>query len=874
VALTPGTRLASYEIVSAVGAGGMGEVYRARDLKLGRDVAIKVLPESVAGDRDRLARFEREASLLASLNHPNIAQVFGLEDAAASRAIVMELVDGEDLSEFIGAGSLTSAKVTAIARQIIDALSAAHARGIIHRDLKPANIKVRRDGTVKVLDFGLAKDLGSGIRGQGSGAANSPTMTAPAQTEQGVILGTAAYMSPEQAAGLDVDARADIWAFGCILFEMLAGRRPFDGKTTAETLAAVLKDEPGWPAISGAPPPVQALVRRCMDKNISRRLHSIDDARLWLDDAVEARAIVAPGSRWHWIAIAAGAAAVVTGFAMWLMLGRSQTADAAVLRLQVTPPPELQLTGRPTSSNFAISPDGRILIYHAITGDSFQLFRRNLDSLDVAPVAGTDRAQSPSFSPDGSQIAFFSRGAIRTVPVTGGTPVIVCEIGSIIPFITWSDSGEIWFTQFGQGPLKRVSATGGEPITVVTLDTEKEGNFFVLAAVPGGGILSTVLPGPVANRRSRVVSIARDGSVTTLIEDASVGHFADGHLLFTQQNELRAVPFDPRQMATTGTVRTIERPRPGQIAAAWNGTIVYLQNGVEASPKGFSVVVLSQSGKVERTIVDQLPIARHVRLSPDGRRAALTRGPLNFGEIWLYDMQGAAQPIKLASRGSNYPVWSPSSGNVVFQRTAPTGFGLLTVAADGSALEPTPLLTGDETIPEDWSKDGTRLLYQATRARTGTDLMLLDRAGGNRRPWLETPFNEAEARVSPDGKWVTYVSDQTGKAEVWIRPFEGSTAPLRVSANGGHEPRWSPDGAAVFFVNGPQMLKADVTLVTSPAASAPKVLFEGGFFPYNSTFRRTYDVMRDGRIVAVQSDEVENYQSLVVLINALKAGAQ
>jgi len=867
VALSPGTRLASYEIVSALGAGGMGEVYRARDLKLGREVAIKVLPETPS-DRDRLARLEREASLLASLNHPNIAQVFGLEDAGASRAIVMELVDGEDLSRLIGARSLTPAKVAAIASQIIDALSAAHARGIIHRDLKPANIKVRADGTVKVLDFGLAKS--SATRGS-----DNATMTQASMTEPGVILGTAAYMSPEQAAGLDVDARADTWAFGCILFEMLAGRRPFDGKSTAETMAAVLKDEPDWVAIGSAPPHVQALVRRCMDKNISRRLHSIDDARLWLDDAVAAPAMAAPKSRLGWIAIAAVAAAVVAGFSVWLMLGRSRVADAPVLRLQITPPPDLPLTGRPTSSNFAISPDGRTLIYHAITGDSFQLFRRNLDSLDVAPIAGTDRAQSPSFSPDGSQIAFFSRGAIRTVPVTGGTPVIVCEIGGIAPFIAWSDSGDIWFTQFGQGLLKRVPAGGGEPTTVVTLDVEKDGNFFVLSAAPGGGVLSTIMPGPGANRRSRVVSITRDANVvTTLVEDAGGGLFADGHLLFTQQDELRAVPFDPRQMAIAGTVRTLERPRPNQLAAAWNGTIVYLRSGVEAPPQGFRMVVLSQGGKVERTIVDHLPIARHIRLSPDGQRAALTTGPLNYGEIWIHHLQGAAQPIKLTVRGSNYPVWSPSSGHVVFLRTAQTGFGLLTVAADGSALEPTPLLAGDETIPEDWSKDGTRLLYQATRARTGTDLMVLDRASGNSRPWLQTPFNEAEARVSPDGKWVTYVSDQTGKAEVWIRPFEGSAAPLRVSANGGHEPRWSPDGKAVFFVNAVQMLKADVALAPSLTASPPRLLFEGGFFPYNTTARRPYDVLPDGRILAVQSDEVENRQSLVVLLNALKAGAQ
>jgi serine/threonine protein kinase len=865
VALSPGTRLASYEIAGALGAGGMGEVYRARDLKLGRDVAIKVLPENVAADGDRFARFEREASLLASLNHPNIAHVYGLEDAGSSRAIVMELVDGEDLSRLIGARSLTPARVTSIARQIIDALSAAHARGIIHRDLKPANIKVRSDGTVKVLDFGLAKSRAAG----GADA----TMTHAMTTEPGIIMGTAAYMSPEQAAGLDVDARADICAFGCILFEMLAGRRPFDGNSTADTIAAVLRDDPHWPAISSAPPHVQALVRRCMDKDISRRLHSIDDARLWLDDAVAAPAAAAPRSQGLWMAIAAGIAAVLTGAAAWLLLGRPQPVNAEVFRLQITPPPELSLTGRPSGTNFAVSPDGRTLIYHALAGDSFQLFRRSIDSLDVTPINGTDRAQNPSFSPDGSQIAFYSRGAIRTVPASGGAPVMVCEVHGNAPFIAWS-GGHIWFSQAER--LNRVQAGGGEPATVVALDAENDGSFFGLSAVPGGGVLSTVIPGRGANRRRRVVSVGSDSNaVTTLVEDAGGGQFADGHLLFVQQNELRAVRFDPRQAAITGAVRTIERG--GGATAAWNGTYVYLRSEAQAPP-GFRMVVLSQSGKVERTIADRVQFARHIRLSPDGRRAALTTGGLNFGQIWIYDMQAARQPIKLAvggsSGGSNYPVWFPSSGDIVFQRVTPSYLGLMTVASDGGALEPTPQLAGDDTIPEDWSKDGTRLLYQATGARTGSDLMLFDRARRDRRPWLQTQFNEAEARISPDGKWVTYVSDQTGKAEVWIRSFEGSTAPLRVSADGGHEPRWSPDGAAIFFVNGAQMLKADVTLAASPTASQPRVLFEGGFFPYNSTWRRSYDVMPDGRIVALHTDEREPRASLIVVLNALQAGAQ
>jgi Tol biopolymer transport system component len=460
---------------------------------------------------------------------------------------------------------------------------------------------------------------------------------------------------------------------------------------------------------------------------------------------------------------------------MWLMLDRPQPADASVLRLQVTPPPELQLTGRPTSSNFAISHDGRTLIYHAITGDSFQLFRRNLDSLDVAPIAGTDRAQSPSFSPDGSQIAFFSRGAIRTVPVTGGTPVIVCEIGGIIPFIAWSDSGEIWFTQFGQGPLKRVSATGGEPTTVVTLDTEKDGNFFVLQPSPAAAFSRPSCP--VLSPTAVPASCQLHATVTSLLcSKMLVSGISRMDTCYSRNRmncvRCRSIHDKWRSPARCEPLNALGRVRSRQRGMAPSSICKTVWKRRQKGSGWWCCRKAARSSEPSSTSCQSRDTFACLRM--DGVQA-LTRGPLNFGEIWLYDVQGAAQPIKLALRGSNYPVWSPSSGNVVFQRAAPTGFGLLTVAADGSALEPTPLLAGDETIPEDWSKDGTRLLYQATTARTGTDLMLLDRASGNRQPWLQTQFNEAEARISPDGTWVTYVSDQTGRAEVWIRRLEGST---------------------------------------------------------------------------------------------------
>ncbi len=874
--LPSGTRLGPYEVVAPLGAGGMGEVYRARDTKLGREVAIKILPDAFARDPDRLMRFEREARTLASLNHPNIAQIFGLEQSGTTSALVMELVEGEDLSQRIARRPIPLDEALAIAQQIIEALDAAHEQGIIHRDLKPANIKVRADGAVKVLDFGLAKALRQ--EGQdpghpaGADASALITVTGPARTMRGMIVGTAAYMSPEQAAGRVVDRRTDIWAFGCVFYEMVAGRRPFAGESGIEILAAVIKAEPDWAPLAGLPAGVQTLVRRCLQKDPRRRFHDVADVRIWIEEVlrgpVEAR--VEGRARRGVLPMAALAclAALSGGLAVaWLAPFGPATSPDSVVRFQITPSPDQPFTSRPSGTNLDISPDGSSIVYHAQVGDGYQLVRRHLDSLEASPIAGTDRAQNPTFSPDGTQIAFYSAGAIRTVAVAGGAPVTVCEISGALPMLAWSDSGEIFFTQPSQG-LSRVPEKGGTPERMLAPDPRKnESGFFGLAALPRGAVTTTVLPVAGFGGRTRVAVLAKGATeFKTIVDDAVGGQYAAGYLLYRQARELRAAPFDLDRLEAAGDAFVLEAADMNQAAVARNGTFVYLLND-PAVIEPLRLAWLNRSGRLDRVIADQLTVARHVRLSPDGSRLAVTVGRLNFGEVWIYDLKGSAQPIKLTFRGGvNFPVWQPDGGTVFYRVET----GLYSVVADGSVIEPQKVLDDASAgSPEEWSPDGASLLYQVINAKGGTDLFLFDRQSRQSRPWLQTPFNEGEARFSPDGRWVVYASDQSGRFEIWVRPFGHSAPPLRVSSDGGHEPRWSRDGKELFFQSGTRMMTASIESSGPLRAASPRVLFDGGFVPYEVDLRRTYDVAPDGRFVVIQRLQAPARQSLVVVMRAL-----
>ena len=854
MALPPGTRLGVYEVMAAIGAGGMGEIYRARDTKLNRDVALKVLPEAVAGDRDRLARFEREAMVLASLNHPNIAQVYGLEDTGAVRAIVMELVEGDDLAARLRGARLSAAETTAIALQIADALAAAHERGIVHRDLKPANIKLRADETVKVLDFGLAKS-----RADFDAAAN--TITREGISHPGLVMGTVGYMSPEQAAGREVDSRTDIWAFGCVLFEMLSGRRPFDGASTMEAIAAVINAEPDWTAIASSPPNLQSLVRRCLRKDPRQRLQHVGDARIWLEDSLVASAApTTAAKRSPWLPAVAGV--MVTLAIGWPVWRYSQPEPVQpVMRLAITSDPGRPFTGYPTGTNIAIARDGSFVLVHAIVGDDFQLVRRPLDASTTTPIPGTERAQNPALSPDGAQIAFYRDGAIRTVSVNGGSASIVCELHGNAPFIAWSGK-QIWFAALG-GPLMRVPERGGVPTLVATPDPAKKENFFGISPLPDGVLVNVSGGSPrVAAARTATTELV------TIVERAGLAAFAAGRLLYRQANQIHVAPFDPERLTVTGEARVIETNPVNGYVVADTGTLLYIPQRGSPDEK-LRLRWLSSEGLAGAIVGEDVVLGRHVRIAPDGNRAAIVTGGLNSGQLWIYDLRGSAQPIRLGSVvGVALPQWSTDGKAILFHSNRS---GWMSIAADGSAFEPTPVHADVMALPEDRTADGAQVLFRAATATTGGDIMSFDRQSGATRPWLQTTFSEGEPSVSPDGTLVAYVSDQTNRAEVWVRPMSGESAPLRLSADGGHEPRWSKDGRTVFFQSGARMMSIALESRSPLRAGPPRVLFEGGFVPSHSTFRRTFDVAVDGRFLVVTRDGSAPEPPLVVITNALAA---
>ena len=854
--LAPGTRIGVYEITGPLGSGGMGEVYRARDTRLGRDVAVKVLPDAFAADADRVARFEREATVLASLNHPHIAQVFGLEQTA----LVMELVEGDDLSDRIGRG-LPPAQVASIARQLCEALAAAHDRGIIHRDLKPANIKLRPDGTIKILDFGLAK---------AAAADAEVTVTRAGLTEAGMVMGTAGYMSPEQAAGREVDARTDIWSFGCVLFEMCAGARPFAGQTSLELIASVIKDEPAWDKLDGAPPALRSLIKRCLQKDVQNRLRHIADARAWLDDSagvVPAAASSRPTSRAMALVAIGAAAAIAAGVPTWMLLTREAAAPPVTVRFRIPIPDHQRFILTPAGTTMAISPDGKTVIYPAIVGDSFEWLRRPLDALEATPIAGTERAQNAAFSPDGTQIAFYSRGAIRTVPLGGGSPVIVCGVEGVSPFIAWPETGHIFF--LSDRGLKRVAATGGTPETVVAPDASRgEGDFFALGSLPGGAVVTQILPPPEGNRRARLGVLAPGGTAfKALPEDVGFGQYGAGHFWFNRANEMHKAPFDLARLEITGEASVVGPAAPlGAMAPGGNQVFAGGRAGRQPMMR---LVWLTPSGQAAGVVADNLLLARHPHVSRDGNHLSVVVGPGNGGSAWRYSIRSGAQPVRLTfvkPGGVHYPIWRPAGDALTYLEIGER-FGLFTSVADGASNTRSSVVPRSDAVPEDWTPDGATLIYQSVSAMTGVDLLLHDQRTGEDRPWLQTQFDEAEARLSPDGRWVAYVSNQTGRNEVWIRSFAGSGPPLRVSADGGHEPRWSKDGKVIFFHSGSRMMASDVTLTAEPRASTPRVLFEGGFIPYNTSFRRTYDVAPDGRFLVVQPASEQPQVWLDVVVN-------
>ena len=879
-----GRQFGSFEILSLLGEGGMGEVFRARDLTLGRDVAVKIVGAGIGHDASRRSRFEREARLLASLNHPNIASIYAVDSLDDSPALVLELVEGPTLADRLLSGPLPIDEVIAIARQLADALEAAHERGIVHRDLKPANIKITPAGLVKVLDFGLAKALTSEDESPLPTGSMSPTITG-GLTREGTILGTSAYMSPEQTRGEPVGRGADIWAFGCVLYEMVTGRRAFPGETISETIAAVLKSEPDWTAFSGVPPALETLVRRCLEKNPRRRLHDIADATIWLDESRRPAAsgvgqsqsgVALPVRRTSTLRVVLGASALAVvalagGAALTMMTRPAALAvEPPTLRFDVITPPSAPFTTGITGMNLAVSRDGTQIVYHALVGDTYRLMHRRLDSIEATPVPGSDLARSPFFSPDGKRVGFVAGGAIKTVVLENGRQTTVTPFEGL-GFVTWSDDGTIAFTN--RDGLYRVPEDGGVPKLVFRPNPEKgEEAIYGLSSLPGGGLVFGVRAFPDRGR-SHVAVLAGGATEPKAVLDG-VGNsvmFAQGALVYQQPKGLTAIRFDLERLETIGSPLVIETGNTGSGGStfAQNGTLVYA-HPPDPDSALLRVSLLSADGKPIRTIADDLVGARHPRVSPDGHRLALTVG----GSIWTYDLTGAAQPLKLTAglrMAGELAVWRPDGHEIVLVWRN-VAWGLASIPTDGSTLEPTPIVENvNESIPDAWSPDSKVLLYQATNTSGGTDLMEFDPSVKKSRPWLQTNFNEGEARFSPDGRWVAYVSDQTGRFEVWARPYGATGSPVRVSSDGGHEPTWSHDGRTIFYQAGSRMMAASFQFATGVAtAGPPRMLFDGGFRPYNVTMRRTYDVLPDGRFVVIQRVRPVVPESIVVVLNALR----
>ena len=851
----------------------MGEVFRARDTKLNRDVAIKVLPDSFATDPERLARFTREAHTLAALNHPNIAHIHGFEDSSGAGALVMELVEGDDLSVLIARGRLPLADALPIARQIADALEAAHEQGIIHRDLKPGNIKVRSDGTVKVLDFGLAKALDPAATSSAE-AANSPTLSARG-THAGLIIGTAAYMSPEQARGKAVDRRTDIWAFGVVLYEMLSGQRAFEGEDISVTLASVIKEDVSWPALpADLPEPVRRLLRRCLEKDPKRRLRDIGEARLTLEDPTSSlpeakgqqaapRASSAPGSLWRRALPIAGTALVVGAAASYLTWSFRPPASIPVVTRFPIVLPDDQAATRQNVAVVAISPDGARIVYAA----NRQLYLRSMSDLEAKPIPGTNLdAASPFFSPDGQWVGFFSYGdsLLRKIAIGGGSPVTLCKVD-----VPWGASwdGDTIYVASGTRGILRVSADGGEPEVVVTLDPGEAA--YGPQMLDDGRLLYALATGSGADRWDKaqiiVQSIAsgerhivvRGGSAAQYLPASPDSPARGGHLVYAVGNSLLAAPFDATRLELHGSPVPIVEPvnrsanttlqsGVAQYAVSATGMLAYLPGRSSGVLK--TLAFAGRDGKVQTLALPPQPYI-HPRLAPDGRQLVVGTDDGKDANVWVYDLRSGGSLRRLTFDGRNlYPIWSRDGRFITFQSNRDGDDAIFRQPADGSG--PAARLTRPEAgvghRPESWSVDGKTLSMNVVNSTNESVWTITTDAGAKPTPFADTTAVEKHSSFSPDGRWVAYMANNEGDSDLYIQPFPPTGAKYQI-ATGGRTPAWSPDGKQLFFhaMASNRLFVVDIRaeqgLTSGPLVPLP---IEDAVHPLT---QRNYDVTPDGK---------------------------
>ena len=872
-----GAQISHYRVTGKLGAGGMGEVYRGIDSKLNREVAIKVLPQSFAQDPERVARFQREAQVLASLNHPNIAAIYGVEETNGVRALVMELVEGPTLADRIAAGPIPFDESLTIARQIADALEVAHERGIIHRDLKPANVKVTPDDMVKVLDFGLAKIASADAAY--SDLSHSPTMIQG--TQAGVILGTAAYMSPEQAKGKVVDKRSDIWAFGCLLFEMLSGKQSFKGETLTDTLASVVRGEPDWKELpKDTPARIISLIHRCLTKDPKQRLRDIGDARFEIEHSDAPREYVGEkvtpaGPRWR--APLAIGLLIVAALTVGMLLNRYLSARASqaqpVVRLIYTIPAN-QLPSAPQRNRLAISPDGSKIVYAA----NERLYVRALDSLEAVELTGTEGAMGPFFSPDGQWVGFLSRPQLKKVSINGGAAVPICTVADPIG-ANWGPDNTILIGGVYTGIL-RVSANGGNPEIVIPPSPSL--SYLHPQFLPDGKsfLFQRGRPGNYDFNELVMRSLDKDDETVVLRGGYDYQYLKSGYLLHAQgarnqRLDLSVVGFDVKARSTIGNsailVRNVKDASAGSssnFAVSDLGTLIYL-TAPAGDGSGTKLAVIDRSGKSSFLPAEARDYS-DPRVSPNGRFLAVhLQGDQN--DVWVADAErGALTRISFDDGEDETPAWSPD-GRTVAWSSSRSGLlrGIFRRPADGSGSEELIWSLDKHCHVRDWSSDGKTLVIETLDPNTSGDIWRLNLEGTpTASPFLQSSFNERNSRLSPDGKWLAYVSDESGRDEVYVQAFPQGGSKLQVTSSGGDQPVWSHDGSKLFIRAAGSIQEVAFRPGAPPSIGAMTSLFKDHFESPQAGAHTGYDVFPDGRFLMIQSQALAGArEEIVVVVN-------
>ena len=902
-----GQQLSSYKILSLLGAGGMGEVYRAQDMKLEREVAIKVLPALLSHDPERLARFEREAKLLASLNHPNIAAIHGLEEYDGRRFLVLELVEGKTLAERVAKGPLPVEEALEVCHQMAEGMEAAHEKGVIHRDLKPANVKVAPQGTVKILDFGLAK----AFEGEPpvTGLSQSPTLTEE-MTRAGVILGTAAYMSPQQAKGKPVDKRTDIFAFGAVLYELLTGKRAFKGDTIAETLGAIIHKEPEWEALPGATPwRIRDLLGRCLQKAARDRLDGIANVRIEISMALSEPATVPPigqtlaGQPGRWgrtitLGLLVALAGAALGIEIWSLMRTSLLPPSPLKQLVIQLPSTAPLEVEAGHPAVALSPDGTRLVYVANRGGKRQLYLRRMDQLEATAITGTEGGYGPFFSPDGQSVGFAVGTKLKKVPISGGATQILGLVPPITRGASWGADNTIMYTADPNQGLSRIPAVGNTlpddafsdapnmPMVgqILTTPDPTNGEYSHRWAqfLPGGkAVLFTIDTGGSFDEARIAVLSLETGKTDVLFDGGTNPRYSPtGHIVFCRAGALLAMPFDLERLERTGDPVTVVEgilmdPRgAAHFTFSDDGSLAYVPGGMLVLDR--KLVWVNRQGEVE-PLPAEARVYMNPSLSPDGRQVAVaTREGSNY-DVWVSDAARGSLTRLTSQPGEDHgPIWSPDGRHVTFgSDLGGEGPALWWRPADRSGpqeslLENEAVATG---TPTSWSPDGQTLAFSdLINPVTGSDDIWILQLGGEQEPWafLATEFDETGAMFSPNGHWLAYMSNETGRDEIYVQPFNvtGPRGTKQISVGGGTEPLWAPDSRELFYRNGDKMMA--VAIETDPKLSigTPRLLFEKRFLAGPPWARRNYDISPDGqRFLMIQCEQDLVPTEIIVVLN-------